>query len=483
MGGMRALLLGTILATAAASAAAEPVEHCRNRFTVFDRTVAAAEVGDAEARRIDGFSYLRVDRYSASLRRDLDTPEAFDLWVDRLADLDRAARVVEQANLPRAERHGLDAYLGGKLDTCRDLLIATDLATPEARAELVRRAGVADNYAPALRVAGLFPVTALPVALGFERWLDANLPAFDQPPLRAAARGTLARWSPGPKVAAPRLKDTDTDAFGHPRLDAATLDALASAHAPVFLIETASDADVPGRPQPGSPPGVDPTEPEVFVRTAWQRGPDGPLLQLIYSIWFDARPPEGPRDLLAGALDGVLWRVTLDRDGEVLLYDTIHACGCYHLAFPVPPTRRVPVPADETIEEALVVPQDAPPLAASERLAVRLAAGNHYVSGLAAVPVTAGAEENYRLVTDWDVPDRALRSIAMPDGGRRSLYGGDGLVAGSERGERFLLWPMGVISPGAMRQWGHHATAFVGRRHFDDPDLVSRYFMRPARLP
>jgi hypothetical protein len=27
-----------------------------------------------------------------------------------------------------------------------------------------------------------------------------------------------------------------------------------------------------------------------------------------------------------------------------------------------------------------------------------------------------------------------------------------------------------------MRQWGRHATAFVGRRHFDDPDLLERYF-------
>jgi hypothetical protein len=27
-----------------------------------------------------------------------------------------------------------------------------------------------------------------------------------------------------------------------------------------------------------------------------------------------------------------------------------------------------------------------------------------------------------------------------------------------------------------MRQWGHHATAFVGMRHFDDPDLLARRF-------
>jgi hypothetical protein len=31
---------------------------------------------------------------------------------------------------------------------------------------------------------------------------------------------------------------------------------------------------------------------------------------------------------------------------------------------------------------------------------------------------------------------------------------------------------MGIPSPGAMRQRGLHATAFAGRRHFDDPDLL-----------
>jgi len=29
-----------------------------------------------------------------------------------------------------------------------------------------------------------------------------------------------------------------------------------------------------------------------------------------------------------------------------------------------------------------------------------------------------------------------------------------------------------------MRQWGHHATEFIGRRHFDDAYLMERYFKR-----
>jgi hypothetical protein len=35
---------------------------------------------------------------------------------------------------------------------------------------------------------------------------------------------------------------------------------------------------------------------------------------------------------------------------------------------------------------------------------------------------------------------------------------------------------MGIDNSGAMRQWGVHATAFIGRRHFDDADLIERRF-------
>jgi hypothetical protein len=30
-----------------------------------------------------------------------------------------------------------------------------------------------------------------------------------------------------------------------------------------------------------------------------------------------------------------------------------------------------------------------------------------------------------------------------------------------------------------MRQWGRHAVAFVGRRHFDDPLYMDRMFVEP----
>ena len=123
---------------------------------------------------------------------------------------------------------------------------------------------------------------------------------------------------------------------------------------------------------------------------------------------------------------------------------------------------------------------DAPPVPEAVFVDATQSAGVDFVhdngaDGIDGRPVT------YQLLPAGEVPDLALRSAPLPralGGGRRSLYGPDGLVDGTERLERFLLWPMGIASPGATRQWGHHATAFVGRRHFDDVDLFERAFRR-----
>jgi hypothetical protein len=37
---------------------------------------------------------------------------------------------------------------------------------------------------------------------------------------------------------------------------------------------------------------------------------------------------------------------------------------------------------------------------------------------------------------------------------------------------------MGISSPGSMRQSGRQPTAFIGRRHFDDADLLEKRFER-----
>ena len=107
----------------------------------------------------------------------------------------------------------------------------------------------------------------------------------------------------------------------------------------------------------------------------------------------------------------------------------------------------------------------------NEQLRLRIATRSHYLIDVG-VQAAAGIVSNV-----YDVrAENDLRSLPLPDGGFRSIYGADSLVKGTERVERFLFWPMGIPSAGAMRQWGNHATAFLGRRHFDDADLIERRF-------
>jgi hypothetical protein len=192
------------------------------------------------------------------------------------------------------------------------------------------------------------------------------------------------------------------------------------------------------------------------------------LLQLVHTIWFPERPRRGKVDFLAGRLDGIVWRVTLAPDGEPLLYDSIHPCGCYHVFFPTPRAR--PRPAPDPLEEWAFVPHSLPRIAEGERPVVRLASATHYIER---VGLVRGPDSLTRYAF---YPYDELRSLPRLGGGSRSVFGPDGLIAGTERLERWFFWPMGVPSAGAMRQWGRHATAFVGRRHFDDADLIERRF-------
>jgi hypothetical protein len=206
----------------------------------------------------------------------------------------------------------------------------------------------------------------------------------------------------------------------------------------------------------------------VYGRVSFTRFAGEVRPQVVYTAWFPGRPRTSAFDVLGGDWDALVWRATLDDAGRPLVFDTMHACGCYHMFFPT--ARVAERPRPDSLDEWALVPRRLPAHAAGERVRLRVASRTHY---LERVMVGEGAAaQRYDIV-----PERTLRSLAAPDGSARSLYGPDGIVPGSERGERYLFWPMGIREPGAMRQWGRHATAFVGRRHFDDAHLLDRYFI------
>lgn len=451
-----------------------PVAACQRWLQQLDEQTDAHAVRDGGAARIDGVPFLRVDRLLASFRDEaMQDAARWRAWGERLLALDQVARRAEIRNLPPTSLQVLGAAdredLEARAKACGPVLWQALSADEAARQRLRDAAVVPDDYSAALRTLGLYPLSRWPFFAGVERELRhwqsrwMALPPAEAPGwvrYRPAGETTPpVPWTPLP-----------VDALGIPAPDADTARRVLQAYAPVLHIETRSDADRPGRLRwgQGPAPEVQTQQPLLYQRIAHTRYGDRVLLQLVYSLWFPERPARHGLDLLAGRVDAVVLRLTLDEGGRPLMLDSIHGCGCYHAFVPArsvdlrtPPSARI---------EWAFVPAALPQLAPGQRLRVYLSASDHQLVGVAADD-GAGQGKALRL-EDED----QLRSLPTPAGGHRSAFWSSGIMPGTERGERALFWPMGIESPGAMRQWGRHPTAFVGRRHFDEPRLLEQRF-------
>jgi hypothetical protein len=466
--------------------AGDPVAECREVFQRVDRAVAEAGVQDGMTARVAGFPYLRADRFLASYAAQALGEPQFAEWMRRLVALGSRAHAVEIANLPveQAERlgHALwdisrdRMWVAPALADCTARLAAADAADPARRAALKAAVVVPDDYSAWQRVAGLYWLTRIPFASGIRQWHEEVRETFARPLAGLPVAGELKRFAPPPGrlaavEAAALLQRASGNALGIPDPRGADLEALFRAHAPAFTVDMAGDADSPGELGwgEGAAPRIVSRLPVVYRRASHARYQGRALLQLNYWMWFPERPKRAGWDILGGHLDGLLWRVTLAPDGAPWVYDSIHPCGCYHLFFPT--ARAAPKPQPDTLDETVFVPQALPRAGPESLFELRIESGTHYLQRVLLRDAPTQGDTEYVFAED-----DSLRSLPLPGGGRRSAFRPDGILPGTERGERWLFWPMGVPEPGAMRQWGRHATAFVGRRHFDDPWLFERYF-------
>ena len=489
-----ALLLVSVLAGCASAPTVEvtqaegSVDACRRWYADVDRLVERFQARDVQDGRVEGFPQLRQSRFVASFREQAQVSDAaFDAWYEHMRRLGEEGDSVEIANLPDLAFRGVVSQrraatrdeATARTRACAEVLSEFDRSRPERRELLLAHPGVPDSYSTLARVLGLYAITRWPFSAGVSRWQDETQAVFSAGP--EPLGGAEQRYVPASTVPADdpasALVLAPRDALGVPRLSDALKKRLLDHHAPVIALSPLGDFDRFGE-MTLSPEGrgvVDSTKPVVYRRVAFTRYGGSTLVQLVYLYWFSERPKTGLFDLLGGALDGVMWRVTLDEQGQPLLYDSAHACGCYHLFFPTPGLRAKPPP--EAGMEWAFVPASAPKLAAGERVVLRLAPRTHYLNAVANTADFSG-----RPYPSLDAA--RLRSLPLRGSAdRRSLYGTDGIVPGTQRGERYFFWPMGVRDAGAQRQWGHHATAFVGRRHFDDADLIERRFERVGNGP
>jgi hypothetical protein len=491
-----------------ARAVTGPAGDCLVFLDELDRVVDLEGSRDGGEHRIAGFPYLRVDRFTASFGADANADDVrYRAWVERMRAIDDEARGYEIANLPDEAFPVLRTLsreqVVARSRTCGKLLVDEHAMKPVQRQRLPGLAVVPDDYSTVKRVLGLYALTGMPFAASERHWQRRTREVFaSQRTAPAPAKIAFQRYAPGDRpvdaaaaIAQARevMAGAGVDALGIPRLDEAAAQRLLAAYAPSFEIGTSAEydrfgplqwIDLEGLVAPDAERywlDVDPSQPVVYRRLAFTRYGKAVLTQLVYTVWFSERPLQESGDLLGGRLDGLVWRVTLDEHGEPLLFDTIQPSGRFGMFFPTARMRLKPSPENDPLIEWAYSPIDQPIEqwvgggAALAGVSLHISSQTHQLVGVAR-PGAKWGEPISRDSTYRMVPEDRLRALPLPGRGSRSIFGPDGIVPNTERSARYFFWPLGIASPGSMRQWGRQPTAFIGRRHFDDADLLEKRF-------
>ena len=449
---------------------------CQALLEDYDTVVKRNGAYDAQDYPLPSFPYLRSDRFLAAYDLKSLSAPAFSQWLRILRNKADVAWQLQWQRLPSELRNELKAKyqtslqqdLPHGLETCGNRLLAFDQRRPDFSGRLAREVRRPDEYIGWWRVVGLYPLAAWiassrydalrqELQQEFERGLS-DMPAmsriFYAPPVSTLDEHGVYEI----------LTRSRNNPLGIPAPNADELDHLFIHFAPRLQIGQQSGDDAIGTVSIiGGRPEVDTSRPVVYTLASYTKYHAEVLLQLNYIVWFPARTPQKKGDLYAGHLDGITWRVTLDRDGRPMLFDTMHNCGCYH-AWIVSPSMALRDDLEQA-EEPIVFHVDE----IADSPTVKLGPASHYLRGVG--EAVKGNQELGYILQSYDT----LR--AMPDGdGTASLFDTKGLIPSSRRGESLILWPLGVPLPGGMRQWGHHAIVFVGRQHFDDPTLIEDTF-------
>jgi len=439
------------------------VQNCRQLISITERIISDAEVTDAQNARIVNFPYLRVNRLLSSFRAEVQN-KTFESWLDLLQARGLADWSIELNNLPLPYSRKLTQLTAGffpkitsiqpKLTYCSNTLSRFELSQRSKRDELKRNAIVPSEYNTWQQILGLYPLTAIPFRVGIYRWHQQVLTTFTIPPLSSLpVKGQLVLYAPedstiklSHKQVAEILQKSTDNPLHIPMPTESQQQKLFAQFAPHFEIDTTSENDRIGAPywHDANNIRINTIKPVVFHHISQTRMQAKTLLQLNYSIWFPARPKSWPLDLLGGHLDGIIWRVTLNTDGHPLIFDSIHSCGCYHFFFP---TQYVAMPESISLfQEPAFAPQKQFNFTTDQPVIIRINSNHHYIQKIYSSPTTDTAKWHYAT----DNADR-LRSLTYINGQNRNLYNKSGIISGSERGERFFFWPMGIPNPGAMR--------------------------------
>jgi hypothetical protein len=450
-----------------------------------DEKVDEAGVRDASSIPVPGFPYLRANRFFSALREKLGDENEREAWVRWMQQLDLQSRKKEISNLPDTTVLSLGSKgteqpdreeLFDRVASCSSELLNHDQTRSDFYSTLKSLVRVPDEYSSLMRTVGLYPLIALPVVLLTEKsrkkigsWFKADLK--DLP-----VDGRLMAFAPEKKAFLSEkeveaiLEESEKNPLRIPLLDEAQEKKLVESFAPIFIQDVTASYDRIGRVRwEGDRLEIDPEKATVYYYFSYAFLKGKPILQINYVIWYSERAGERPPSIEKGHLDGLTARISLDDQGNPFMWDVMMDCGCYHLF--APEEDRVERIISEPCQFDPFVPQWLPAVGSEKRTGIRIMSGWHQVQRLIAI------EEAFDSIPYELVPYDILEALPQEGSRTKSIFDGKGIVRGSERVERFILFSMGIPSIGSMRQRGHHAIELIGRVLFDDPNLFDESFI------
>ena len=454
-------------------------QDCACLIDRLDQVIIQNKVANAGAARVNGFPYLRADRFLSAIAPKNTNDRRFLDWLNLMRNKADYTIEKEILNLPPGAVERLageaqtqperQALIKNALD-CNAIVFNHDIALEGYRDAVFSVIHVPHEYSFLMRAAGLYPIFSLPVAYltykahkEFKGW-------FDTPETELPVLGQLTCFVPKVTLSTPvnvpaLFALAQRNSFDMPLFSVAALEKLAFTFAPHLVQDVSGTYDIPGKVTwQNAQVTIDTDKPTLYYYASYARLAGRTVIQMNYVAWFSAR--EGPFApwIERGPLDGLTIRLTLDHMGTPLMLDIMNNCGCYHML--IPQRDLVVKQKDKPFAIDAFIPQSLPPEFPDSPLGLRINSGWHQVQQVTTYRETTLPATAYTLLS-YD----ELESLPQPDGRFESVFNHRGIMKDSWRIEPYILFSMGIPSVGVMRQRGHHAIVLVGREYFDNPDL------------
>lgn len=453
-------------------------ESATSFYHHLDQQIRSDKINTTLGNNIDGFPYLRTNRFLTYLKKQLHSDLQKKQWVTHLQNYDLMARTSEIKSLPGSSVKILAKKLALPGNPShQDLINLLNQYSNQLKAHdqnnhlyvdtLIKKVTSPDGYSTTLRVMGLYPLVYKLVAYLTRKTYDKLNHRHLTDPEKLPLLGERVQYIPHAfnqrdiNLVKNIFATTAKDSLGIRRLNPKDQLNLLNFHAPIYLLDQVDSKDMPGLiTLKKKKVSIDTGQPTVYYYFSHAILNKQPVLQINYVVWFSERRGPAVPWYEQGFLDGFTYRVTLGDTGIPMMIDLVHNCGCYHFFVPNKSSVRALKPS--AIEFGNQVPSWIPDTFPNERISLMVSSGWHMVDHVGTLNLKTNTRK-YKLI-----PYSDLEVL--------NIFNAKAIVKGSQRLEPLFLFPMGVPEIGAMRQRTHQPTRLLGKEHFDNPLLLEEYF-------